>query len=627
MKELSETEGAHVAPIPKRKYKRKATTTVEIEQTGEPGTIVVTPSLLGQGKSAMHDQLEDAIISDSELSQYILGQLEVGEPKAVVLAGALEMNRNLETPVKNDEVLELMEKVIATIDREMDGHTLFRKIIEQLTLFRDDLSEPHYFCEGIPFRAPSRYVEAWAKNRYLRIKNYLPDAKMVRNEFDMLESVARFDSPQIRLFNRVARKDGAIIYDLCDKRYLKATDQGWEIVQPYPLFRRYKHQQAQIEPVSGGDPWDVFDFLTVPEESRLLVLVYLISLFVPGIAHPVFAVCGDQGSSKSFFCTVINRLVDPTLTEKIIQPKNERDLIQTLRQKYLTVLDNISTIDHRVSDILCQVCTGGGVSYRQLYTDEGENIAQFRHVVIINSISLPIVNADLMDRSIILKLQRIKPEDRKPEQDLWDAFNAAHPRIMGGIFDTLAKAMALMPTVKIDHLPRLADFAKWGYAIAEALGNSGEKFLEDFTRNVEHQNESVTEKNVLSQSILTLMVDESAYLNTVADTHKELKKIAGEDAKDTTFPKLPHHLRSQLERLRSTLHEHGISYQFFDRQKTGVKILFNKAGSSASSGTPASPEPVPNRLISGMDEPGVAGVATVAPPLLDFGGDFEVANV
>lgn len=568
------------------------------------------------------------------LHQYIFNQLEDGADKAVVLAGALELNKQMDSAATNADVLAVLDAVLTTIDSAMDGEQLFQKIVERLTLFRDDLSEPYLFCEGVPFKAPSRHVEAWTKYQYFKVTKVLPPKGLVRETFDILYTVARFDSPQIRMFNRVARNDGAIVYDLADKRYIKIMPQGWEIVPAYPVFRRFKHQQVQVEPVSGGNPWEVFEFLTVPEESRLLVMVYLVSLFVPGIAHPIFAVCGDQGAAKSFFCTVINRLVDPTLTEKIIQPKNERDLIQTLRQKFVTVLDNISIITPRVSDILCQVCTGGGVSYRQLYTDEGENIAQFRHAVIINSINLPIVNADLMDRSIILKLQRIKPEDRKPEHELWDAFNEAHPRIMGGIFDTLVKAMALYSSLRADNLPRLADFAKWGYAIAEALGKSGEQFVTDFTQNVKNQNEGVAEKNILCQTVLSLMTDETAYLNTVADTHKALKAIAGQDAKDATFPKLPHNMREQLDRLRSTLLEHGISFQFFDRTKIGVKILFSRTDSPEASaspvmtGSPASQAVLPPNLPEMREGvPGVSDEATNELPLFDLGGEFEVQHV
>lgn len=607
------------------KTKRNKAGTVEKTATIEPPPSPSNPS----DQTGSHEEM---ISQDTLLQQYILSQIENGEEKAAVLAGALAMNRDMAAPVNNDEVLIMVEEVAATVENVMTEGCLFKNILSQLVLFRDDLAEPYFFCEGLPYRSPSKYVINWARHRFYRVKGILPDNKTVRDEFDILETVARFDSPQFRLFNRVARKDGDIIYDLHDKRFVKVTNEGWDIVSAYPLFRSFKHQQPQFEPISGGNPWEVFDFLTIPEESRLLVLVYLVSLFVPGIAHPVFAACGDQGSSKSFFCTVINRLVDPTLTEKIIQPKNERDFIQTLRQKYVTVLDNISIIDHRTSDILCQVCTGGGVSYRQLYTDEGENIAQFRHAVIINSISLPIINADLMDRSIILKLQRIKPEDRKPEELLWEAFHEALPRILGGIFDTLVKAMVIYPTVSLEQLPRLADFAKWGYAIAEALGKSGKQFIDDFTQNVRNQNESVTEKNVLCQTLLSFMVDETDHLSSVAAVHKELKKIAGEDAKDATFPKLPHHLRGQLDRLRPTLLEQGIAYQFFDRQKTGIKILFSKTDSPGSSASPvvlaspASPQPDPNLPKFGNGEPGVAGVSLAELPLLDFEDDFEVAN-
>lgn len=605
-------KGAPAAPKPKRKYNKRS-------QAAAPA-----PSM--KEVSAAQPGNKNISSTESPLHPFIFDKLKSGQSKADVLIQAINMNLQQEEPVSNDDILKQVEELLATLDTEMSDEDLLFKLADELiTTFNDDLSEPYFFCESIPFRAPSKHVEALVKHRFYLTKKFMPHKKVVRSVFDVLESKARFDAPKIRMFNRVGKKDGAFYYDLCDKRFLKITSSGWELVPAFPLFRRYKHQQAQIEPVSGGDVWEVFKFLTISEDDQLLVLVFLISLFIPGIAHPILAVCGDQGSAKSFLCNIVNRLIDPTLTERIIQPKNERDLIQTLRQKYVTVLDNISKIDQRVSDILCQVCTGGGVSYRQLYTDEGENIAQFRHVVIINSIMLAIVNADLMDRAIILKLQRISQENRRPEQDLWNAFDLAQPKILGGIFDIIVKAMEIYPNVKIDKLPRLADFAKWGYAIAEALGKSGKKFLEDLSQNVTRQNESVAEKNVLCKSILTLMNDKSAHLNTVYEVHKELKNIVGEDAKDETFPKLPHNMRGQLDLLRSTLQEHGITYHYFDRQKNGVKILFSNSSVSDSNapavtGTPAASKPEPKVLKSVKDVVDEADVA-------DFSKSSGVADV
>ena len=621
MSDKSQT-GTMSSVAPKRKYQRKP-----LVNSGQNPSMQEVKA--AQGKESYADSSPNTPKESPALRDSVLEHLKAGNPKADALAQAIKLNLQSGNAASNDELLALVEELSETLETEMSDEDLLNKLAdEHITLFSDDLAEPHFFCEGLPFRAPSKHVVALIKHRFYQIKKHMPLKKDVKDVFDVLESKARFDAPKISMFNRVGKKDEAFYYDLCDKRFLKITSSGWAMVPAFPLFRRYKHQQAQVEPITGGDPWEVFNFLTIPEEDQLLILVFLISLFIAGIAHPVLAACGDQGSAKSFLCALINRLIDPTLTERIIQPKNERDLIQTLRQKYATVLDNVSVIIQRVSDILCQVCTGGGVSYRQLYTDEGENIAQFRHVVIINSIRLPIVNADLMDRAIIIKLQRIAPENRRPEQDLWHAFNMAQPRILGGIFDTIVKAMAIYPNVKIGKLPRLADFAKWGYAIAVALGKSGEQFLEDFTRNVKHQNESVAEKNVLCQSIISLMEGHSSHLGAVSEVHKELKKIVGEDAKDETFPKLPHNMRGQLDLLRSTLQEHGITYHYFDRQKNGVKILLSNSSVSESNapvptvtGTPAASKPELKLLKT------VAGVVDVGEPELetfDFGD--EVAN-
>lgn len=497
---------------------------------------------------------------------------------------------------------------------------LLGQLTKDIVLFHDEKKDPHFFYEGEAFKAPSKTVENRVKYLYLQKTGSLPKSQSLISTMAILESKARFEGSPARLANRVAANGDAIIYDLHDKRYLKVTANKWEIIPAsFPLYRRFTHMQPQVEPVADGDPKKVLEFLTIEKESCLLFLVYLISLFIPRIAHPVLAVFGDQGSAKSFLCTCINRLVDPTLTERIIQPKNERDLIQTLRQKYVTVLDNLSKIDNRVSDLFCQVCTGGSISLRQLYTDEGENIAQFRHVVILNSVSLAIVNADLMDRSIILKQQRINPKDRKPEEELWDEFEKARPEILGGIFDTIAKAMGIYPTLRLEHLPRLADFAKWGYAIAEALGESGDQFLEDFNQNIKRQNESVVEQNVLCQTVLRLMADQPNYLKSVADVHAKLKNIAGDDHRDETFPKLPHNLRKKLDILKPTLLEHGITFQFSARQSGGVQVLFsNMAASDASEHSPS--------LIIPIGVPGVPNVAVSAETEIELDEIPEVVN-
>jgi hypothetical protein len=568
-------------------------------------------------KSAVHEVT---------LEKYITDLMSAGAIKADILTMALLFNAKHPQPKTSDEILALVESVATPELCEMSDLDLLKSLAEKLILFKDDLSEPCFFCEGETFRAPSKEVMARIKHKFFLVRKYMPSAGLIKIVFEIQESRARFDGLTIKLFNRVGSTIGHIFYDMGDNRFVKITPTCWEVVSSFPLFRRFKHQQQQTDPVSGGNPWLLFKYLPIPEEHQLIILVYIVALFIPEIAHPILSICGDKGSAKSFVSNTINRLVDPTLTEKVIQPKNERDLIQTLRQKYLTVLDNISVISDRVSDILCQVCTGTSISYRKLYTDDGENIAQFRHAVIINSIGMPIINADLMDRSIILKLTRIPDSQRKPEQDILVGLEACRPEILGGIFDTIAKAMAIYPILTIKELPRLADFAKWGYAIAEALGKSGEQFLKDFSSNVARQNESVTQNNVLCQAIINYMSNRTAEFQKVADIHTALKKLVDADAKDKTFPKLPHNMRNHLGLLRPTLLENGITYEYFDRQKDGVKILLTKTGTPGTSASSAAIIPQNDNIFVNLGVADEADEPTGATPVIEFDDVVEVVN-
>lgn len=489
---------------------------------------------------------------------------------------------------------------------EMDEIPLLAEIMKDIVTLRDEQSKPYFFLHGTMHPAPSKHLENKVKYEYWKIKGRMPDNKLVREVFDVLASVAQFESPQVKLYNRVGSAPDCIVYDLCDKRHLIVTDKGWKTEEAKPLFRKYAHQQPQVEPVPGGDVWLLFRYIAVPKEQRLLIMVYIICLFVPDIPHPLLIMIGDKGAAKTFTSTTINQVVDPTITEKIIIQKNERDLIQTLKQKYLTVFDNASALSDRVCDILCQSSTGGGISYRQLYTNEGENIAQIKHAVIINSITPPIIRDDLLDRSIIMKLLRIDPQARKTEQELKVEFEKDKPHILGGIFDALSSAMAIYQYVELEVSPRLADFAKWGYAVAEALGESGDQFIEDYFRNVDTQNESVANNNVLCQSVLTLMAEQHSQCKSVAETHGDLKRIAGEDAKARTFPKLPHNLRNHLDQLKSTLLEYGISYEFSERDKNGVRITLRNSNISAASASPGTSNADSSQNLNHSDEPGVS---------------------
>ena len=71
---------------------------------------------------------------------------------------------------------------------------------------------------------------------------------------------------------------------------------------------------------------------------------------------------------------------------------------------------------------LCRLSTGGGFAVRQLYTDQDEVLFDAVRPVILNGIEDIAARPDLTDRAIFLTLESIPEERRRPEAELWAAF-------------------------------------------------------------------------------------------------------------------------------------------------------------------------------------------------------------
>jgi hypothetical protein len=317
--------------------------------------------------------------------------------------------------------------------------------------------------------------------------------------------------------------------------------------------------------------------LNVDKEHQLLVLVYIISCFIPDIPHPIFHPHGSQGAGKTTLCKIMKKICDPSSIETLITPKEITQLTQVISHHHVCLFDNMSDLPGWMSDLLAQACTGGGFSKRQLYTDDEDIIFQVKRCIGLNGINLLVSKPDLMDRTILLHLERIAQNKRVDEKELWKIFEEEKPEIIGGIFDALAKAMNIYPNVNLTHLPRMADFAKWGYAIAEALGHNGSKFIKAYQQNVERQNEEVIQHNTLAQSVVTFMNDKDIWSGTIKEAWKELREIADPEKKDSSFPKASRTLRNQLEKIKPNLMDiGGITFDIGTRNMSGYPITFEK---------------------------------------------------
>jgi hypothetical protein len=370
-----------------------------------------------------------------------------------------------------------------------------------------------------------------------------------------------FYGKKISLSVRTARDRDDFVVDGVNQAY-RITANGWFREQlDKPLFKRPEGLLELPLAQEGGDLRELLSFSNIRnEEARLLFLVHVVAAFIPDIPHPPLVIYGPQGASKSTILRLYCSLVDPALNEEVPY-RNEKEFMLAAGQRWVVGMDNVSFLDTRVSDIFCKLVTGASYSARVLYADEELLIRRFRRVVILNGVNLPIDKPDLMDRCLLLPLDRILSHHRQTEAEINARFQELKPRLLGACFDALSKAMAIYPSIKLPAKERMADFHVWGCAIAEALGFTKDQFLHAWAKNVELQHEEVLEASPLAALVTEWFrchPRDEALRGTPTQVFKDLRGMAERAGVDErSLPRTPLSFGRKLEEVRANLEAHG----------------------------------------------------------------------
>jgi len=473
------------------------------------------------------------------------------------------------------------------------------QIASRFKLFHDDSKEAFAFIDNQAIAIRGRAFKQRLSQELWLAEGKAPSAETLQQALNVIEAQAIFDGEPLKLFNRVGEFEGKFLYDLADGRVVEVTPEGWTVKNSPILFRRYSHQQRQAEPKRGGDIEVLFNFLNVSAEQRILTAVYLVTCLIPEIPKPLIYGYGDKGSGKTTASMTFKKLLDPSKVETLITPKDYNEVIQVLEHHAFIPLDNISSFPDWLSDLLSQACTGGGFQKRMLYTDSDTIIYKIKRAVFINGINLLIGRPDLMDRTILLHMERIRPNMRKTEHELNLSFDKHRPYLLGAMFDALSMAMRIHPTLKFDSLPRMADFIVWGSAVAHALGYKIDDFLTAYNTNIKRQNAEIISNNTLAQAVIQFMKDRDSWGGTVAEVYSELCELVAVSREDRTFPKHGNKLRKHLERIKDNLLDYDIAFSIADfHHRKGVPITLTKLTTEglAFLSSPSSPSTQPNKI-------------------------------
>lgn len=128
-------------------------------------------------------------------------------------------------------------------------------------------------------------------------------------------------------------------------------------------------------------------------------------------------------------------------------------------------------------------------------------------------------------------------------------------------------------------LPRMADFAEWGFAVAPAIGWSTEDFGRAYWANRNEAFEAVIEDDPIAPHILGLLQGrpEKSWQGTTEQLWTRIKEIAGEAARAMNFPQSSVALGRALRRIESALAARGVIMER-ERVTAGTRIRFRTAG-------------------------------------------------
>lgn len=465
-----------------------------------------------------------------------------------------------------------------------DGKTQVDELLslaDEFDYFKDELDE-HYVATRIGESREVLKIDS-ARFKYLLIKRYrdfknaIPGDTAISSAIQAFKVESEFSENIKILEKRVASEGEDIYYDLGNNQWnaIKLNKNGVTVEQnPPTLFTRTKNMAEQVLPDLSSQPERLLELLErhfrVKSRKNLVLLgIYIVTAFIPNIGHPVLVLHGEKGAGKSTSIRLIKNIVDPAQQDLLVLPNSDADLAITLSNNYMPAFDNIDKISPAKSDILCQAATGGAFSKRKLYADNEETILSFKRAIVLNGINVVATRPDLLDRSILIELERVRKEDRQTERYIFQNFKEDLPCILGSIFNTLSKAISIRKTIKLAEVGRMADFNYWGVAVAEALGIGGEEFQKAYLHNQKSANYEAIESHPIAAAILSLMNERDIWQGSVSNLLEALKIEAqhnGIDMKNKLWANDANVLSRRLNEIKSNLQEEGI---FFNKKATG----------------------------------------------------------
>jgi hypothetical protein len=299
-------------------------------------------------------------------------------------------------------------------------------------LFVDQFGMPHALVDGEAVPLTSRCY-SWLRRLMWEREERSVSGEALKTAAGTLAAQAEFSGDVRELHTRAAWHEGVLYYELRPGRVVRVDGSGYGFeANPPVLFRRFPNLKPLPDPGPGGSLDALDDYVNLKtERDRRLFKAYMVTVALPHVRRPILNASGAMGSGKTTLGRIVKRTFDPTAPETV--GLDRRDFLQKALHAYVVMLDNQNTIPEWADDTLCRLVTGEGDSKKRLYTDDEDVIIELMRAVILNGINVPTDRGDVLDRSLVVELERIPDSKRRTEEEMWERFEAEHPKLLGAL--------------------------------------------------------------------------------------------------------------------------------------------------------------------------------------------------
>jgi hypothetical protein len=339
------------------------------------------------------------------------------------------------------------------------------------------------------------------------------------------------------------------------------------------LFVRSPVTKSIVLPADHGD----FNLLRkyVPNLDFFDFLI-LVGWLTYTIAHPkvestkyvILVLDGGQGSGKSVLCNIIGSLIDPSAVGTQLLHSNSKDLAIAAKNSHVLMFDNIRSFTPAMSDILCVASTGGAISSRTLYTNDGQSVMRLHVSMVLNGIHPFISQSDLAQRCLPITLEPLSPSARISEKQLIANFQNDLPVIQRGLYNLTASIMQHLPNAEILYPERMLDFSHWLAALELALDHPKDKLgaiQQHYSEALKQGQLSSLQDNLLGSALFDFVesLESNRWSGSPTELHKELTDhVLPPITKSRDWPQNPIAMSKRLHPLQPALLSQNINLSF-----------------------------------------------------------------